>query len=479
MPNAGCVAVAAPICSGVSGLGSSIFGAGATAALDSLSTWVAKGSVWFLGQIGSAMSATTTVDLSSPWFLDRSRVIEELLGIVALPFLLLTAISAILRQDLGVLGRAVLVQLPLGMVLAGGAAELTAMALSATDGLCRAVSVGTGGAVASMASAMSSSLSATAGGAAVPAFVLLLLAAVVAGAGVLLWIELVLRAGAIYAAVAFLPLVLVAGVWPAAASWSRRLVETLAALVTSKLVVVLVLALGAGALGTANGRGLPALMTGTGMLLLAGFAPFSLLKLLPMFEASAAGHLEGMRQRGTRAIASGPPRQLVEMALTGAAGPASVAPTVFAAKNRVGSTLAEDPMATAARFGGEHPRPSAPTRPAGSSEDSTTRAAEPSDGPASNRRSVRWPGAPEHPGTPGVDSEAPGPRPAASPPTTELRPSDVPESVQWPEAPVRPTGNQRDATNPSTPLVARPRSLQIVHDELGPRIVPAGEDHGG
>ena len=135
MPAAGCVAAVTPICTGVGGLGSSLFGAGATAALDSLSTWVAKGSVWFLGQIGSAMSATTTVDLRSPWFLARASVIEELLGVVALPFLLLTTVSAVLRQDLGMLLRAVVVQLPLGMVLAGGAAELTSLALAATSRL--------------------------------------------------------------------------------------------------------------------------------------------------------------------------------------------------------------------------------------------------------------------------------------------------------------------------------------------------------
>ncbi len=432
MPAAGCVAAVTPICTGVGGLGSSLFGAGATAALDSLSTWVAKGSVWFLGQIGSAMSTTTTVDLRSPWFLARASVIEELLGVVALPFLLLTTVSAVLRQDLGMLLRAVVVQLPLGMVLAGGAAELTSLALAATDQLCRAVTVGTGGAVASMAKAMSTALTATAGGAAVPAFVLLLVAAVVAGAGVLLWIELVLRAGAIYAAVAFLPLVLVAGVWPAVASWSRRLVETLAALVVSKLVVVLVLALGAGALGTAKGRGLPALMTGTGMLLLAGFAPFTLLKLLPMFEASAAGHLEGLRQRGTRAVTSGPPRQLVEMALAGAAGPVSVpmAAAAGTAAATVGTVLAEDPLATAKRFRGDGPPGAPPTKEGGSPTPggggSGPRTPAPSE-PA------RWPR--------GVDD-------ADAPP-----PSSVP-------------------SEPSRGPAVRPRTLRIEHDDIGPRIVP-------
>jgi type IV secretion system protein TrbL len=268
----------------------------------------------------------------------------------------------------------------------------------------------------------------------VPAFVLLLVAVVVAGAGVLLWIELVLRAGAIYAAVAFLPLVLVAGVWPAVASWSRRLVETLAALVVSKLVVVLVLALGAGALGTSKGRGLPALMTGIGMLLLAGFAPFTLLKLLPLFEASAAGHLEGLRQRGTRVVSSGPPRQLVEMALAGAAGPVSVpmAATAGRAAATVGTVLSEDPMATAKRFRGDGPPGASPTRGDGPSTPTPTSG-------GGEKSGARMPGPTEPARWPRGAEEAP---PSSSPSEPPRRPDH------------------------------RPRTLRIEHDDIGPRIVP-------
>ena len=122
---------------------------------------------------------------------------------------------------------------------------------------------------------------------------------VVVLAGLLLWVELVLRAAAIYVAVLFLPLALAAFIWPVTAHWSRRLAETLAALVLSKFVVVAVLALGfyafqSGALGQSVGGGL---VPGASLLLLAAFAPYVLLRLVPLAEAGALAHMEGVSRR--------------------------------------------------------------------------------------------------------------------------------------------------------------------------------------
>ena len=67
----------------------------------------------------------------------------------------------------------------------------------------------------------------------------MLTAAVVA---FVLWLELAVRSAAIGAAALFLPLALVGLAWPATSHWARRLGETLAALVLSKLVIAAVLA---------------------------------------------------------------------------------------------------------------------------------------------------------------------------------------------------------------------------------------------
>ncbi len=109
--------------------------------------------------------------------------------------------------------------------------------------------------------------------------------------------------------------------------WSRRLVDTLAALVLSKLVIVSVLSLAVGALAggggstpsgaSAPGGGFSSVLGGAALLLLAAFAPWSLFRLLPFLEARAGGHLEGLSQRA-RHQAAIPARGLANVAMRAA-----------------------------------------------------------------------------------------------------------------------------------------------------------------
>ena len=133
----------------------------------------------------------------------------------------------------------------------------------------------------------------------------------------LLWVELLVRAAAVYVATLFFPLALASLVWPAISQWCRRLVETVAALVLSKFVIVAVLSLAVGALGTSGGS-IASELAGGALLLLAGFAPFTLLRLVPMVESGAAQQLEGVRHRVQQTALAGP-RSAVGYALGGGA----------------------------------------------------------------------------------------------------------------------------------------------------------------
>ncbi len=119
----------------------------------------------------------------------------------------------------------------------------------------------------------------------------------------LLWVELLVRAAAVYVAVLFLPLALISLVWPAISHWCRRLVETLAALILSKFVIVAILSLASSALASgtagpgANGSGFSSVLAGGALLLLASFTPFVLLRLIPIVEQGAIHQLEGARHR--------------------------------------------------------------------------------------------------------------------------------------------------------------------------------------
>jgi hypothetical protein len=99
--------------------------------------------------------------------------------------------------------------------------------------------------------------------------------------------------------------------------WCRRLVETLAALILSKFVIVATLSLAASAVGsgTDGGSSFSSVLAGGALLVLSTFVPFSILRLIPMVEAGAIGHLEGVRQRATTAVTR-LPRSAAQLALS-------------------------------------------------------------------------------------------------------------------------------------------------------------------
>ena len=323
MLTVGCTGLDAlnPICQ-VGSLGGSIAASGFESVLSGISQWVASGAEWLLRQIGDVLSATTTVDVGAAWFRTHYDQMTALAGVVILPMLLVSTLHAVLRQNPGQLVRTFLVQLPLALLLGVVAIQVVILSLSATDAMSDAVAGGTSGDVTALLSGVTTGLVAAAADPTIASFVLLLIALLIAVGAFVLWIELLIRAAAVYVAVLFLPLALATLVWPAVAHWCRRLVETLAALVLSKFVIVATLSLAAGAVssGTAgtgtHGSGFSAVLAGGALLVMATFVPFAILRLIPAVEAGAVGHLEGLRHRGT-ATMTRVPRTAAGYALSG------------------------------------------------------------------------------------------------------------------------------------------------------------------
>jgi hypothetical protein len=317
--SSGCTGLEAvnPLCYAVTAVGSiggSVAAAGIDAVLSGLSQWVASGAEWLLSQIGSVLISTTTVDVGATWFRTHYGVMMALAAIVVLPLLLVSTIQAVVKQSAGQLIRTFFVQLPLALLLGLVAIQIVILCLSATDALCTEVAGGSGSDVTALLTGMTKGLVIAVGDPTTASFVLLLVGLLVAAAAFVLWLELLVRAAAVYVAVLFLPLALAALVWPAISHWCRRLVETLTALILSKFVIVATLSLAAGAVssGTATdgsgASGFASVLAGGALLVLATFVPFSILRLIPMIEAGAVGHLEGVRQRATGALTSAPKR---------------------------------------------------------------------------------------------------------------------------------------------------------------------------
>jgi hypothetical protein len=308
---------------------SQVTGLGVDSVLGDLGNWVADGASWLLAQIGTVLGDTSSIDLGASWFSAHYGTMAGLAGVVIVPLLLLGIVQSIYQQNLSSLLRSVLVNVPLAILLTAVAVKLVQLGLSVTDALSTAVAHGAGLDTGHFMSSVLTGLSGApaAGQPSAPAFVVFLGALAVVVGAVLVWVELLIRAAAVYVAVLFLPLALASLAWPAIAHWSRRLVDTLAALILGKFVIVSVLSLAAGALAggtgstpsgaTANsggGGGFTAVLGGAALLLLSAFSPWALFRLLPFVEAGAVGHLEGLSHRA-RQTAAAPIRSLAHTAM--------------------------------------------------------------------------------------------------------------------------------------------------------------------
>jgi hypothetical protein len=285
-----------------------VVGAAGNGAMEALTSFVVDGAVWFLSQIAEAVTASTSVSVTSAWFLEHYAAMTRLAAVFALLFLLLAAAGTVFHQDPGRIARGVLAVGVAGLGTAA-AATVTQLLLVATDELSALVA---GSLTGDLKQAMTgvtkglSGLAVTPGGSpAVPAFAGLIAGLVAALAAVLIWVELLLRGVAIYATLLFFPIAMAGLAWEPSRRWARRLAELLTALIFAKFVIVAILSLAAGALAS-GGEGYAGVLSGAALLLVAAFAPFLLLRVIGVFEvAVAASALEGARQRGTRPVMHG------------------------------------------------------------------------------------------------------------------------------------------------------------------------------
>ena len=245
---------------------------------------------WLWGQIATA----TTVSLSGPGFETDLGIVASIAAVVAVGLFVVQVGLSALRRDPGGLARAVK-----GMFVAfvgGGLAIGTvSLALAATDDLCAGVvSVATGGSIEQMGQALLSAqvISASSGN---PAVIMVLAVAALA-AVVMVWAALMVRKALIVVTAVFAPLAFAGSLADITVGWTRRWVETTAALVASKLLLVLVFMVGlglfsgAGQAGTGVGQKVTQVVSGLLVLALAGFCPWVALKLVH-FVGDQAHHL--------------------------------------------------------------------------------------------------------------------------------------------------------------------------------------------
>lgn len=287
-------------------------------------------------ELVAVLSGPAQVDFTHGWWAGpRGRALAGDIGALAmaltLAFLFLAVLQGVLAGDTGGMLRTVLTQLPLsvvGMVTVVGATELL---LGVTDEATHLVLGDTPANLGRFVDGLTTTGAVPAGGAVV-AFLLLVF---LVGA-FLVWVELAVRSALVFLLVAFAPLVLATRIWPAARGVFRRLVELGVAVIVSKFVIALALALGSAALaggGPSDGGSahvalsLEGLLGGATLMGLAAFTPFVVLRLLPVIETAAVAHgVSSSPVRGAQAAATAGtlPGRVSRMVATG--GPAGTAP---------------------------------------------------------------------------------------------------------------------------------------------------------
>jgi hypothetical protein len=285
--------------------GASLVGGIGETALLAFTQFIVDGAVWFLGQVATVVTDSTSVSVTTDWFTTHYRSMAAVAAMLATAFLLLSCIGVIVHRDPARLARSVAL-LAVAGAGTGMVLVITTMLLVISDAMSAYVARTLTGdltqALTGATTGLGSLTSESNGG--VPLFAALLAALFAAVAAVVIWLELLLREVAIYATVLFFPVGLAGLVWEGSRRWARHLAEILVALIFSKFVIVAILSLASA--GLAGGaEGYAGVLAGAAMLAVAAYSPFLLLRVVGVLEVTgAAVALEGVRSRATRTATS-------------------------------------------------------------------------------------------------------------------------------------------------------------------------------
>jgi hypothetical protein len=298
----GVCTVAGKVVGAVGGVVTEAAGAVGNGMLELLARWVIGAATQVTTLVSEVMAQTSTPRLESSWFeaqftpmADLGAALGLLVALIALssaairrsPEALAATLSGILRAGLGT-----------GLILA-----LTTTGLSLSDQVSADV-------LSASPHAFWATVAAAWGGEGFGGFgssaLAMLIALIEVFAAVFVWLELIVRAAAIYVAVLFFPASLAAAIWPALASWPGRLGRLLLLFVILKPVALIVLSLAgnAAAAGLSVRAGLPGsagdILAATVIYALAAFAPWALMYLLAA-DAESAYAAAGLRAAGATA----------------------------------------------------------------------------------------------------------------------------------------------------------------------------------
>jgi len=347
--------------------------------------------------------AWTSANVAAIW-----KVMLEVAAVVMLALVIASVFGSIRRQDPAGAARTLFVEVPLSIFGMAALVAVTAGLVGATDEVSGAIlRTVPGSAVDTVANRWPLI---------VPNLELLggLGGVVFIIGAFLVWLELLVRASLIYLVVMMAPLFLAARVLPGLAPAWKKYAETAAAIIFSKVVIAVALALGLALVagggtttGSAHDTGVQIgqLLSGIALMGLAAFAPFVLLRFAPVVEAALIA--QGISRMPGRAAMHGAQMTYYGAGLTRLAGAGGVA--AGAAGRGFGGGAG--PAESNGPPGGAPRQPAGPNGPRGGTSGATSPGRDatdvsPTDPGTRTRRSPRSPEAARVPTKPPSRDEA-------------------------------------------------------------------------
>ena len=329
-PIAADVMVASPAAASLPGAGivTDAIGGASGWAFDKMASgvaaWVLGAVAYFADGVLNFLKTSGRPQVDAVWFAGPGSplaTVRNLAGVLMVGFVFLGLLQGLVRGEPGAMVRRLAADVPMAVLGIVATVAVTAKLLDLTDALSTAVLESSHGEALRFLSRFAAL------GAGTPGFAVVVVGLLVIVAALLLWVELMVRSALVYLLVAVSPMAFAAMVWPAARGVLRRTAHLLLAVILSKFVIAVALAVGVAALGGPSGSseaavgasmfgsggvagssgdpavGLGALLVGGVILALAAFAPFIVLRLIPIAEAALVA--QGVSRGPLRATQAG------------------------------------------------------------------------------------------------------------------------------------------------------------------------------
>lgn len=264
---------------------------------EGITKWVLGAVAYFVEGVVNFLLTSARPNVEAAWFSGPNSpyaTVRNIAGVLLLGFVFLGIIQGLMAGDIGGMIRRIAADLPAAVLGMVATTVVVGKLLELTDALSAAVLTHSDGQAVHFLSGFGVTVTGANQG-----FAAVIVGLVAVVAGLLVWVELMVRSVLVYILVALSPLSFAAMVWPAARGVLRRTVELLLAVILSKLVICIAISVGVAALAGAGNAGGPdastgdaaaasmgTLFVGTAILAIAAFAPFLVLKLIPWAEAA-------------------------------------------------------------------------------------------------------------------------------------------------------------------------------------------------